>query len=291
MASHPTDGKSRRHRRARQLSALAAILLTGCGSQSPPSESPASVSPSPTPSVVTDPLASPTVQDVFAIGSDNRRLALTCWGTGTPVVVLDAGSMDPGIDRWKASDMVRTLARGTTVCAYDRAGLGGSDPAPNKPRVLDDVAGDLHLLLAAAHIPVPVVMVGASGGGFDVYQHAGRFPADVAGLVMLDVPAGQRAMSHADGPPEWSSADNPEHVDYYAEEHQMAVARLPIGRIPVTVVTASSGQSEDPATQRVWLEGSSRPVQVVLPGGHGIAFDAPDAVAKEILAVIQAIGH
>jgi len=54
------------------------------------------------------------------------------------------------------------------------------------------------------------------------------------------------------------------------------------------VVTANFGQSDDPAEQRVWLEGSSRPVQVILDGGHNIYEDDPDGVLAEILAVLDA---
>ena len=267
--------------------------LTACAGQSQPSQTPSSSPPvgsSSDASTSTDIAATPTPQGLFSVDT-GRRLALICLGHGTPVVVFDAGSLDAGIARWENSAVFDMVAEHTTVCAYDRAGLGGSDVAPNRPRVLNDVAKDLHALLASAHIKRPVVMVGASGGGFDVYQHAGRYPDDVAGLVMLDVPPGQPSMSHSDGPPAWSSAENPEHVDYYAEEHQMAVARLPIHAIPVTVVTAAGGQSAHPAEQRVWLKGSSRPVQVVLEGGHEIAVDDPDGVTTQILGVLAAVSR
>lgn len=237
-----------------------------------------------------DPLAAPSVEGRFAIGTDGRELALTCWGDGAPVILFDAGSGDAGIDRWKSSEITRALARRTKVCAYDRLGLGASDPAPQHPRTLDDVVDDLHLLLGAADIRGPFVLVGSSGGGFDVYEHAGRYPDDVAGLVLLDVPAGQPNIAPADVPA-WDAVDNPEHMDYAAVEHQMAVGRLPIRAIPVTVVTASRGQSADPSEQKVWLAGSSRPVQVVLEGGHNIYNDDSEGVLKEILAVLDAITH
>ena len=78
-------------------------------------------------------------------------------------------------------------------------------------------------------------------------------------------------------------------MDYVAVEHQMAVERLPVPAIPVTVVTASHGQSADPGEQKVWLEGSSRPVQVILDGGHAIYDDDPDGVLAEILEVLAAV--
>jgi hypothetical protein len=70
---------------------------------------------------------------------------------------------------------------------------------------------------------------------------AGR---DVVGLVLLDVPAGQATMSAADvAELAWDNPSNHEHVDYVAVERQMALHRLPIRAIPVTVVTAKKGQS------------------------------------------------
>jgi len=52
--------------------------------------------------------------------------------------------------------------------------------------------------VALARISPPYLMVGQSGGGFDAYHYAGRYPGEVAGLVLLDVPAGQAHMSAAD---------------------------------------------------------------------------------------------
>lgn len=38
------------------------------------------------------------------------------------------------------------IAKGTRVCAFDRAGYGFSDPAP-KPEIMADVVNDLHAAL------------------------------------------------------------------------------------------------------------------------------------------------
>jgi pimeloyl-ACP methyl ester carboxylesterase len=232
-------------------------------------------------------MATPAVDASYVVASDGRHLALRCWGKGTPVVVMEPG--DPsGIEDFESMAVTADLAAHHEVCAYDRAGGPSSDPAPYRKRTLDDIVSDLHGLLAAAKVPGPYVMVGASGGGFDVYQYAGRHPDQVAGLVLLDTPPGQAKMSAQDMRDlAWNSPGNPEHVDYPGGEHQMAVARLPIPRIPVTVITAKDGQSADhPAGQRVWLAGSSHPVQVILEGGHEIAEDAPDQVAAEVEKVI-----
>ena len=105
---------------------------------------------------------------------------------------------------------------------------------------------------------------------------------------MLDVPAGNPDMS-ADDVPAWDGPENPEHVDYVAVERQMALDRLPIPDIPVTVVTASFGQSADPSEQTVWLQGSSRPIQTVLEGGHDIQYADPDGVLAAIQDVLEAV--
>lgn len=54
-----------------------------------------------------------------------------------------------------------------------------------------------------------------------------------------------------------------------------------------TVVTVSDGLSADPEEQRVWLEGSSDPVQVVLEGGHAIHDDDPAGMLAEITKVLE----
>jgi pimeloyl-ACP methyl ester carboxylesterase len=234
-----------------------------------------------------DPLAAPSVEGSFPV-AEGRELALVCWGDGSPAVVLDAGSGDPGVSAFHGSPLVEGLAERTRVCTYDRAGLGVSDPAPERKRNLDDAARDLHQLLAAADVSGPYLLVGSSGGGFNVFHHAGRYPNEVAGLVLLDVPAGQANLRRGDVPA-WDSPENPERMDYVAIERQMALNRLPIPRVPVTVVTASDGQSADPKEQRVWLPGSSHPRQVVLMGGHVIYEDNPERVLAEVLKVVEVI--
>jgi hypothetical protein len=153
------------------------------------------------------------------------------------------------------------------------------------------VVHDLHDLLTAAGVTPPHLTVGQSGGGFDAIHYAGRYPDEVVGLVLLDVPAGQATMSASDvAELAWDNPGNHEHVDYVAVERQMALHRLPIRPIPVTVVTARGGQSSaHPDEQRVWLKGSSHPAQVVLDGGHNIDYDSPAGVLAEIEKILALV--
>jgi pimeloyl-ACP methyl ester carboxylesterase len=174
------------------------------------------------------------------------------------------------------------------VCSYDRAGLGESDEAPDRPRSLDDVVEDARQLLSAAALDGPFLLVGASGGGFDVYHHAGRYPDEVAGLVMVDVPAGQENIPLS-AIPAWDDPLNPEHMDYWEVERFMAVDRLPIPAIPVTVLSAEFGQSKSTDEQAIWLEGSSLPTQIVIASGHDMFNENPLAISAAVLAMLEAI--
>ena len=92
------------------------------------------------------------------------RLHINCVGTGSPTVVLDAGLGGSSLD-W--SLVQPELGRSTRVCAYDRAGMGWSDPGP-QPRTPGQIARELHTLLTNAGIAGPYVLVGHSLAGTNV---------------------------------------------------------------------------------------------------------------------------
>lgn len=110
------------------------------------------------------------------------RLHLVCEGNGIPTVVMDAGLGDSWLT-WSAVQPV--IARSTRVCAYDRAGLGYSDPGP-MPRESGQIVAELHALLTNAHLSPPYVLVGHSFGGFNTRLFAYTYPTEVAGLVLVD---------------------------------------------------------------------------------------------------------
>jgi pimeloyl-ACP methyl ester carboxylesterase len=112
-----------------------------------------------------------------------HRLHISCTGSGGPTVVLEAGLGEPAV--MMASRIQPAVAIGTTVCVYDRAGRGFSEPATEQQDGLT-IATDLHTLLVRAHIPGPYVLAGHSSGGVYVKVFAARYPADVAGMVLID---------------------------------------------------------------------------------------------------------
>ena len=99
-----------------------------------------------------------------------------------PTIVLDSGLVGSVLD-WRR--VLLLLGQFAHVCAYDRGGYGWSDTSP-RPRTLDGITADLHALLERSGATPPYVLVGHSLGGLNMWAYANRYPAEVAGLVLLD---------------------------------------------------------------------------------------------------------
>jgi pimeloyl-ACP methyl ester carboxylesterase len=113
---------------------------------------------------------------------DGQKLHIHVTGEGSPVVVLEAGIAATSIS-WA---LVQPEVAGfTTVCSYDRGGLGWSD-ATSLPRTPSSLAWELHSLLESAQLPGPYVLVGHSFGGLVVQRFASLYPAELCGLVLVD---------------------------------------------------------------------------------------------------------
>jgi pimeloyl-ACP methyl ester carboxylesterase len=112
-----------------------------------------------------------------------RRIQIDCRGTGTPIVVFEAGLDINGSLAWSA--VHDSIARTTRACAYSRAGIMWSDPHAG-PQHATLVAQDLHAALGAAGEKPPYVLVGHSLGGPYLMTYTKYFGSDVAGLVFVD---------------------------------------------------------------------------------------------------------
>ena len=113
---------------------------------------------------------------------NRHSMHLYCTGHGHPTVVLEAG----GGDDWLIWQRVQPeVAKITSVCSYDRAGTGWSEPQPGT-RDANTIADQLHALLQDSGESGPLVLVGASVGGFYVRQFAAAYPGAVTGIVLVD---------------------------------------------------------------------------------------------------------
>lgn len=107
---------------------------------------------------------------------------LYCIGEGQPTVIIDTGLGDDSSD-WLA--VQRDVAEFSRVCVYDRPGYGWSDTGP-RPRSSQRIADELDLLLEAAHLAPPYLLVGHSFGGYNMRVFAGQHPDDIAGIILVD---------------------------------------------------------------------------------------------------------
>lgn len=119
-----------------------------------------------------------------------RRLRLVAAGPdadaaerGTPTVLLEAGAFGFSADWGVVQEKLAKL--GVRSLAYDRAGMGRSDPGP-KPRDGHTILDDLERLLGEAGEAPPYILVGHSMAGLRVQMFAARHPDWVKGVVLVD---------------------------------------------------------------------------------------------------------
>jgi pimeloyl-ACP methyl ester carboxylesterase len=107
---------------------------------------------------------------------------IDCSGTGSPAVVMEAAASAPW-SLWRKAQP--ELSQITRVCSYDRAGHGWSEPRKG-PRDAETIVRELHSLLDKAGVKRPFVLAGHSAGGLFVREYAREFPADVAGVALIE---------------------------------------------------------------------------------------------------------
>jgi pimeloyl-ACP methyl ester carboxylesterase len=133
-------------------------------------------------------------------------------GDGSPTVVLEAGFWRPA-GYWLK--IQQELASVTTVCAYDRAGLGESDPSPSEKRMMPEIVEDLELLLAGLPAPGPYVMAGHSLAGPILRVYQDQHQDQVLGMILLDASPGiewdEQLVSNLPSP----ASDDPDWVHQF----------------------------------------------------------------------------
>ena len=150
----------------RMLKAKAVLLVVLCGAAITAQRQPSG----PAPGVLV-PVGSHSLH-VRCVGPAGQR----------PTVILEAGGGAYSTVWSRVQDLLATRVR---TCAYDRAGLGWSQPGP-APRTMTQEVFELHNLLQAAKIPAPYVLVGHSIGGLLVRLYTEQYGKDVIGLVLVD---------------------------------------------------------------------------------------------------------
>ena len=164
-----------------------------CGGGAPATSAPPSsaMPPSGTPSPASSPTFAPStaatpVQLAADIDVGGRTLHLFCMGTapaGQPTVLGESGLTG---DSRTWNNIFYAVAERTRVCAYDRAGLNLSQPAPESSRTLQDQVDDLQALITEAELTGPIVFAAHSSGAWIVSLYASQHPEDIVGVVLVD---------------------------------------------------------------------------------------------------------
>jgi pimeloyl-ACP methyl ester carboxylesterase len=169
MTTHPVPRRRWRLRAGRGLVALLAMTLAAGGVQTALERR--------------DARANPAPGELVTL-SDGRQLHLQVAGednTG-PTVVLMSGA-GASVVGW--GWVLPAVAEHRRVVAYDRAGIGWSDPA-DTPSELDTVIEDLRSALVVRDVPGPYLLVGHSLGAHHARAFAERYLDEVAGVVLVD---------------------------------------------------------------------------------------------------------
>jgi pimeloyl-ACP methyl ester carboxylesterase len=153
-------------------------------------------------------------------------------GDGGPTVLFEAGIAATNLN-W--THIQQTISETNHTISYDRAGLGWSSPALSA-RIPGNIARELHVMLAAAGIKPPYVLVGHSFGGLVMRRYALLFPEDVAGIVLVD------PMRCEEWPPldpsKQATIDRGVKMTGYA----VPIAHLGLARLAVTSLLCRSGR-------------------------------------------------
>lgn len=110
------------------------------------------------------------------------HMRISAGGGALPAVVFESGLGD---DSGSWTSLIALLPAGRTMVAYDRPGLGRSEPDGELPTA-EHVANVLHSALSMVGVKAPYILVGHSWGGPRIQKFASMFPKEVAGLVMVD---------------------------------------------------------------------------------------------------------
>jgi len=130
-------------------------------------------------------IASSQVPTPSLVEVGGRKVNVQVAGTarpGAPTVVFESG-FGSQVATWNG--LQSDIAAVTRTIAYDRAGVGKSDPATTQ-RTVKQIATELHDLLAKLDAPPPYVLVGHSYGGPIIHTFGAMFPREVVGLVYID---------------------------------------------------------------------------------------------------------
>ena len=221
-----------------------------------------------------------------------------------PTVVFQSGLGD-GMSTW--ATVIKKLPQSTSYFAYDRPGYGSSGPVPDQSRDPCHIARELRELLQTAGISPPYLLVGHSLGGQYQYAFARLFPADVAGMVLLDPTRPDHWSEMQQQAPNVAAAlsgfkrvafSPAMKAEFDGQGACLESSQLLTTRVPTRILTRTRHDLTETPAFRAMVEGLDEDWLSIIPGAtrlpvegasHYIQRDKPALVASEILSMLQEI--
>lgn len=231
------------------------------------------------------------------------RIEARIRGQGRPAVVFESG-IEGGFAPYTA--LQDRIAEQTQTVTYERAGLGRSGSGPEPPTA-EQAARELRVLLGVAGIQPPVILVCYSAGCLYTRVFAHDFPAETAGIVLVDPMTEDYSdrMQKAT-PGEWRDAEAKmsagarRELAALPETLDEARKAWPLPQVPSVVITALKPLGKWPFQSRAdmdeWLKGSEELVgrlpqvsHIVLPQATHQSILQSDGVTKPILDMVARV--
>jgi pimeloyl-ACP methyl ester carboxylesterase len=239
-----------------------------------------------------------------------RRIYIDRKGSGSPAVVFVSGL---GEDSTTWSKVQPEISRESATLSYDRCGIGRSETGLCPPDARG-MSGDLRKLLERAGVAPPYVLVGHSLGADVALIFAHDFPAETAGMVLVDPGYRESSLRARVSPAQWSERESrlaryesrmneaqKAEKDSLETSGLQAEKALPISGIPVVLLSGMQIDAAFPAaaqerevkleSHRNWLSKISGGAHVRVPESrHYIQTEVPAAVIEAIRSVRGRIG-
>ena len=239
--------------------------------------------------------------DTRIVDLGNRKVRVRTEGAAGPSVVFEAGFRST-LDSW--NPVIPDVAKFARVFAYDRAGLGQSDPATSE-RSYVALANELHEIVDHEKVQRPFVFVGHSYGGALARVYTKLYPADVSGVVFIDPMSelfiandterekhlAQQETSLLNAPPgpvaEWAYLRK-ETAAGYAELQKYGNPNVPMALVIANVNHVDAWRTSLMQTYGSWILSREDSLLVVTPNStHIVMNDQPQLVVDAIRALVH----